>query len=121
MKRLMSNSSLMDEIRSHAKCDLIIIRGHGYVKNGEYMDLRLPHKIRIAVADQFSQECEYNKLGDFWVYGLLTSKKSNLAILQIAKRGFSEPDMGLRDAGYLFLEWWKQEHPGQTNIVFIKG
>jgi hypothetical protein len=98
-----------------------VIHGHGQVKDGQYLDFRLPQNIRLAVADQLKREGEYNQLGDFWVYGLLTSKKSNLAILQIARRGFEQKDAGLHDAGLLFLEWWKQEHPDRTNIVFIKG
>lgn len=80
----------------------------------------MPEKVRKSVAAQLKEEGEYNPAGDYWIYCLLVSKKSHLAFLQVARKGFDQPDKGLKEAGLLFLEWWKQEHPDRTGIVFIE-
>lgn len=84
------------------------------------MDLRLPEHVRKSIAAQIKEECEYSEVGDYWVYCLLVSKRSNLALLQIGMKGFDQPNLNLREAGLLFLEWWKQENPDKTRIVFIE-
>lgn len=90
------------------------------MKNGQYMDLRLPEHVRKSVAAQLKEECEYSAVGDYWVYCLLVSKKSHLALLQVGMKGFDQPNPSLREAGLLFLEWWKQDNPDKARIVFIK-
>jgi hypothetical protein len=109
----------MDTIRS-SKGDLIVIPGHGHIKNNQYMDLRLKEDLRKAIAKRIISESEYNAQGDYWIYCLLTSEKSNLAILQVARKGFEQRDEGLYEAGLLFLSWWKESNPLKTNIVFIE-
>lgn len=114
-----SKPGILDLIRS-SKGDLIIIPGHGHMKSGQYMDLRLPEHVRKSIAAQFKEECEYSPVGDYWVYGLLTSKKSHLALLQVGMRGFDQPNPSLKELGLVFLEWWKQANPDKTRIVFIE-